>query len=290
MHLTSNSVRAGVFLLLVLLLLPAPTNAQEDTAALVLERINRARAEASLPALARNPLLDTAAQGHANDLLQNGSRLGHRGSDGSNIQQRVARAGFDGDAVGENWASYRSIDLIMEFWLTDPPHRRNILNGKYREVGIGVALRPNGGLIIVTDFGGRTAKSESAPPPATPVPEQIAATPAPTRAKLKPTAVPPTPKPTRIPTLSPTQAPTIPPPPVTLVAVAQNKIAHTAFHLRVRGKVPRLTPGGTGTVTIGLLPVENSFSHEWAGSVIMVSGALLVGMAVMGHRRYSSRR
>ena len=41
----------------------------------------------------------------------------------------------------------------MEFWLNDPPHRRNILNPKFADIGIGFVVRPNGGLIVVTDFG-----------------------------------------------------------------------------------------------------------------------------------------
>src|SRR5262245_23018790 len=97
--------RPVAFLLALALLLVAAvgTQAQGDVADVVLTRINRARANANSPALIRSAQLDSAAQAHADDLVQHGSQLGHRGSDGSTVQQRIARTGYNGRAWGENW-------------------------------------------------------------------------------------------------------------------------------------------------------------------------------------------
>ncbi len=274
----------GSLLIMLLVLYIATANAQEDVAAQVLERINRARADANLPALTRNAQLDAAAQGHANDLLQNGAELGHRGSDGSTIRQRIARAGFAGDTVGENWAAFRALDTIMEFWLNDPPHRKNILHGKFREIGIGVATRPNGGLIIVTDFGAQGNNAELFAAAPTAAPKKVRPAQAPTKAKPKPTQAPPTRKSTRKPTAAPIALAT-PLPPVTQVAIVQAPLQKSVAPMRARGKVKRLALKGNADASLGKVVRVGDTLHKTFGGALMAGGAVLFGVAVIGQRR-----
>ncbi len=254
-------------------------SAQDDVSAQVLKRINRARAEVNLPALERNAQLDAAAQGHANDLLQNGAQLGHRGSDGSNIKQRIARAGYNGAFVGENWAGYRTLDKIFEFWLNDPPHYKNIVNAKYRQVGIGIAARANGGYIIVTDFGAQTNGAESSAAPPTNVPQKIKPTEAPTKPKLQPTRKP-TRQPTAVPPQIPTQVPT-----VVQVAIAEPSVKKSLAPLRVRGKIARVVLNGRAQIAIGDARGQGDATRLWLGGALFVGGALLLSVSIVGYRR-----
>jgi hypothetical protein len=277
------------------LVLGATASAQQDIAAQVLERINQARAGAGLPPLVRNALLDAAAQGHAEDILRSGSRIGHRGTDGSNIRQRIARVGYTGSPVGENWAGYRSLDVTMEFWLTDPPHARNILNPRYVEIGIGVVPRSHGGFVVVTDFGGPSAPAEARAEPLQP-PAQPAAQPA-VQAQV-PTEIPPPVEPTPPPPPPPTEAPVVPttvptpipptPLPPTLVALAPpNK--ESAQPLKGRAKAKRLVLRGYADNYVGVQKGSGDSGRMYWGGILAVSGVLLLGVAVVGHRRHTSR-
>lgn len=268
-------------------------NAQDDTAGRVLRQINRARADAGLPELARNPFLDASAQGHADDLLKNGAQLGHRGSNGSNFQARIQWAGYPAAAVGENWASYRNLDLIMEFWLNDPPHRRNILSPKFADVGIGVAVRANGGLIIVTDFGMQLSPEKIQVAQAAAEAKKRAnptAEPTKVKAKPKPTAVPPTRKPKPKPTDIPLPAPTQPPPAVVQVALAQQPPAQPiSVRLRVRGKRAHIALQGSAFVSVNAVPRNAYGWQQFVGGALAMGGVFLLGVAVIGQRQRSSK-
>jgi uncharacterized protein YkwD len=42
----------------------------------------------------------------------------------------------------------------LNWFLDDPPHRRNILHDYYTRIGVGVAYKPTGWYIFVLDFAG----------------------------------------------------------------------------------------------------------------------------------------
>ncbi len=150
-----------VFLLVLFALLFTPrVEAQSNDNARVLTLINQARITNGLTPLALNATLNAAAQAHANDLANAGvnyAALGHNGSDGSTPPVRMQRAGYpaypNGLYVGENWAAYQTVDDAMNFWMSDVPHRANILRVNFREIGIGVAPSVQGNPIVITDFG-----------------------------------------------------------------------------------------------------------------------------------------
>lgn len=278
----------GLLILLYALFLVGGASGQDDVAAQVLKRINRAREDAGMPALSRNPQLDAAAQAHANDLLQNGARLGHTGSDGSSIKQRVAGSGFAGGAVGENWAGYRSVDKVMEFWLNDAPHRRNILNRRYSEIGIGVATRPNGGFVVVTDFGGEKERAAPAEVQPAAAPKKARPTQVPTKPKPKPTAVPPTRKPASKPTREPTPLPPPPTkaPPVVKVALAQPPPKPPVINPPgARGTAARLLLRGDANARVGVAETRGDPLRMTLGGTLSLAGVLLLGVAVVGQRR-----
>ncbi len=115
--------------------------------------INQLRADAGLAPLRVHPLLTLAANLHIQDMTSTGV-YGHYGSDGASVHQRIARVGYTTNGWnGENWAVSETVDKSVGWWMTDAPHRENVLNRSYTEMGIGVAPHPLGwGLILVVDF------------------------------------------------------------------------------------------------------------------------------------------
>lgn len=282
----------AVALVVLLVCGAANVNAQDDIAGQVLARINQARTDAGLPSLTRNAQLDAAAQAHADDLQKNGVGLGHRGSDGSTIKQRIARAGYGGETTGENWAAYRTLDQIMNFWLDDPPHRRNILHTKFREIGIGVARRANGGLIVITDFGAPGNVPEIAAPAAPP--KQPAQKPRAAPTQVRPAAPKPTRAPTRQPTAKPTRArqKNVPPPPTvepTRIALASVPQPRTPAVLRARGRIAKSPVLGNAASNAGVLRAPGDPLRMTLGAGLALGGLLGLGIAVVGHLRFRTR-
>jgi uncharacterized protein YkwD len=101
--------------------------------------INAHRARYGAPALRYNYALTVAAQRHANDMARR-NRMTHIGSDGSNAGQRITRAGFRWTSWAENIAvGYASSSSVVYAWLNSPGHRANMLNPRFRWMGVGIA-------------------------------------------------------------------------------------------------------------------------------------------------------
>ncbi|EGZ19771.1 hypothetical protein PHYSODRAFT_365230, partial [Phytophthora sojae] len=114
----------------------------DDYFSLMLDRVNQARASEGLPALCTNKKLQAAAQRHSDDQAAN-DYMDHTGTDGSNIEQRIAGEGFDWSAVAENVAAGQpDVDAVMEAWMASPGHRENIL-GDYTMLGTAYAYNPD---------------------------------------------------------------------------------------------------------------------------------------------------
>jgi uncharacterized protein YkwD len=103
--------------------------------------INRARAEAGLPALNVNPLLTTAAQGHSIDQACHGL-ISHSGSDGSSPSQRIAAAGYAASFASEIIYGSGYPQTAFDWWMSDLVHRNEILNASVSEMGVGYAYVP----------------------------------------------------------------------------------------------------------------------------------------------------
>jgi uncharacterized protein YkwD len=145
-----------------------PTSATlERQAAATVCLINRARAAHGLGPLRSKGLLTRAARAHAQEMVR-GDSLSHTGLDGSSPSQRVIRTGYLGGArawaVGETiaWGTGRlaSPAAIVRSWLTSPPHRAILLDGRYHDIGIGIALgaldsSSGSGAAVTADLGAR---------------------------------------------------------------------------------------------------------------------------------------
>lgn len=105
----------------------------------LLRLVNDARATAGVPPLSVDSRLTEAAQAHSQDQA-NHRNLSHSGSDGSEVGDRAARAGYDSTFVGENVAhNYPTVQALFSGWMNSSGHRDNILSPNYRHMGLGVA-------------------------------------------------------------------------------------------------------------------------------------------------------
>lgn len=83
---------------------------------------NAERAKNGCPAWVSNAGLQAAAQSHADDIMQNGTKDGHTGSDGSTPSSRAAANGWTGGTVGEIQAGgvgSASPQTAIDLWLQD---------------------------------------------------------------------------------------------------------------------------------------------------------------------------
>jgi uncharacterized protein YkwD len=101
-----------------------------------------------------NMLLNTAAQGHAEDMAKR-NYFEHDTPDGVTPTQRMRAAGYTGGTTGENIAyGQRDAADVVQAWIDSPGHCRNIMSGGYSEIGIGVYRDPASGRIYwVQNFG-----------------------------------------------------------------------------------------------------------------------------------------
>lgn len=120
---------------------------------------NEIRSGAGLGSLSANGNLAAAAQAHANDIASTGN-LSHTGRGGTTPEDRIVAAGYPfgppGSAVGENLAGGQDeVSQAMNGWMNSPPHRANILQPIYDEVGFGYAYRARGAIrhVWVACFG-----------------------------------------------------------------------------------------------------------------------------------------
>lgn len=135
----------------------------------VLVEINALRRAHGRSPLRVSASLSAAANGHSRSMGARGF-FEHESVDGTPFWRRVerhyGRRGFSYWAVGENllWAA-PSIDAgeAVNWWLESPPHRANLLDRRWREVGLSairVAAAPGafGGMdvtILTANFGVR---------------------------------------------------------------------------------------------------------------------------------------
>jgi uncharacterized protein YkwD len=127
--------------------------------------INRARADHGLGALRAIGSLERAAGAHSRDMVLHGF-FAHDSPSGSTPKERIDRAGyFNGAsswALGETiaWGSggLATPAAIVRSWLRSAGHRAILLDGRYRDLGVGIAVGgpgQAGGATFTGDFGAR---------------------------------------------------------------------------------------------------------------------------------------
>jgi uncharacterized protein YkwD len=129
--------------------------------------VNRERAAHGDAPLVANSHLQQSAQGHTTSMVVD-DYFEHVGPGGQTPLQRMREAGYISGShsfqVGENiaWGTLwlGTPRSIVAAWMASPEHRANILDGHFRDTGIGVSSHPpralGGGMtggIYTQDFG-----------------------------------------------------------------------------------------------------------------------------------------
>ncbi len=105
----------------------------------VLALVNAERSAAGLGALRAAPRLASIAQGFACENARRGG-IGHVGTDGSTLAERLDRGGYRWWTAAENTGLgfADSPERMVAFWMNSPLHRENLLNPDVTEAGLGL--------------------------------------------------------------------------------------------------------------------------------------------------------
>ena len=130
--------------------------------------INSTRRRHGLRSLRLNRRLSRAATRHAGDMVRQ-DYFAHDSLTGASFVDRIRRSGYLSGprawVVGENlaWGSgdRSSAAAIVRAWMNSPPQRANILQRRFRSIGIGLAIgapgrSPAPAATYDTDFGARS--------------------------------------------------------------------------------------------------------------------------------------
>ena len=105
----------------------------------LLQLINEERHRQGLSPLSVNPRLVALARKHSRDMLDNGF-VGHRSPRTGTLSDRLRKAGVTAEISLENIARNDTIGGAHRGLMQSPGHRRNILDPRVREVGVGVVV------------------------------------------------------------------------------------------------------------------------------------------------------
>lgn len=130
----------------------------------VLALTNQARAQARrcgnqafgpAPPLRANPLLERAAQSHAQDMAAH-EYIEHEGRDGSTPAQRITRTGYPWRSIGENVAAGQETpEDVVQGWIASPGHCANLMSPDFTEMGVAFAINMEAKAIVywAQEFG-----------------------------------------------------------------------------------------------------------------------------------------
>ncbi|HVK30260.1 MAG TPA: CAP domain-containing protein [Nocardioides sp.] len=119
----------------------------------VLALTNVERRRHGCPALRANAYLRKSARGHTVTMALH-DLMSHQLPGEPYFSKRITRAGYrDWSLVAENVArGFSGPAAVVRAWMASPSHRRNILNCRLRDLGVGVALE-DGQLWWTQNFG-----------------------------------------------------------------------------------------------------------------------------------------
>ncbi len=130
-----------------------PSSIQDND---VVTPTNARRAQAGLGALTVNPQLVSAASAKGKDMCAN-QYWAHISPAGTTPWVFMKGAGYKYSIAGENLArDFADTPSMMDAWMASPTHKANIVNGRYKEIGIAVvncSLLGSDTALVVQMFG-----------------------------------------------------------------------------------------------------------------------------------------
>lgn len=105
----------------------------------ILDLVNKERTKAGLKPLTLNSQVSQAAQIKSEDMMKNGY-FSHTSPTYGTPFALMQRLGIKYNYAGENIAKgQKTPEAVVDAWMNSEGHRKNILNGSFKEMGIGYA-------------------------------------------------------------------------------------------------------------------------------------------------------
>lgn len=139
---------------------PPPAADTKALARRLFDLMNQERTSRGLPAFSRRTDVDDIAVAHSKRMAADGG-IWHNDDYFTPATKNRLQAAY----LGENVARNADIDDMHRRLMNSPHHRDNILNPRFSQVGVGVAVGENGGLFGTENF---LQPRPPAPPPAAP--------------------------------------------------------------------------------------------------------------------------
>ncbi len=132
---------------------------------------NSYRSQSNLPQLRLDPELCQAAQKKAEDMFAD-DYWAHVAPDGTKPWYFITSVGYDYVYAGENLAKdFQKSDSVVVAWMDSPSHRQNILNDRFKDIGVAVVNGTLNGYettLVVEMFGQKVeylAQAQAQPQP-----------------------------------------------------------------------------------------------------------------------------
>lgn len=125
----------------------------------VIELTNKERLNAGVTIVKENQELDAAALAKATDMFEH-NYWAHVSPTGTEPWYFITEAGYKYQHAGENLArDFSNAKDIVAAWMASPTHRQNLLDGRYKDIGIAVLDGYINGVettLVVQMFGSST--------------------------------------------------------------------------------------------------------------------------------------
>src|SRR3989344_4156925 len=123
----------------------------------IIEETNLRRPQKGLPPLSISLKLSNSAENKVNDMFVK-QYFEHQSPTGEGPSDLANAVGYDYLLVGENLAlgNYESNKILVDAWMNSPGHRENILDPKYKEIGVAIRFGTYDGSQVwmaVQEFG-----------------------------------------------------------------------------------------------------------------------------------------
>lgn len=123
------------------------------TAENILLIVNEKRQEFGLSPLVLDDRLETTAQNKSDDMVTR-DYFAHADPDGNKVWPKVIANGYNYYVVGENLAyGFTDVEVLMDAWMLSEKHRKNILDPRFKDFGVGITYDELGYGVITTLFG-----------------------------------------------------------------------------------------------------------------------------------------
>ena len=125
---------------------PSDAASRQTATAAVLCLVNAERARRALRPVGVSAQLTRAAAGHSGDMVRRGY-FSHVSPGGVGLRPRVARTGYVrgsrtllGEALACGADAWATPAKLVQDVMADPAHRAIVLDARYRDIGIGLAI------------------------------------------------------------------------------------------------------------------------------------------------------